>query len=143
MVQNSRNAAQGGGTIKKNRRPPGVSPAFFGGLFLGVCILIAGFNVGGGIKKLNDTIAESLTVTTEAVAPEPDISGKKYLSETEAALYLGVPVQKVLELIDDKEITEYVKTDGGYSISVKTLDEWFDNAAYQTKLKIIGLPPAD
>ena len=63
------------------------------------------------------------------------VGTNNYMTESEAGEYLNLSTEKVIELIANGEITEYVKTDSGYSISVKVLDEWFDNEAYQTKLK--------
>ena len=63
------------------------------------------------------------------------VGNNNYMTEAEAGEYLNLSTEKVIELIANGEITEYVKTDSGYSISVKVLDEWFDNEAYQTKLK--------
>lgn len=59
---------------------------------------------------------------------------KKYLTEDEAAEYLNLTSQEIETLLTTGEITEYVKTGTGYSISVKVLDEWFDNESYQNKL---------
>ena len=64
-----------------------------------------------------------------------EMGQKKYLTEAEAADYLNITREKVVNLITSGEITEYVKTDTGYSISVSVLDNWFDNEAYQNKLK--------
>ncbi|MBQ8827350.1 MAG: excisionase family DNA-binding protein, partial [Oscillospiraceae bacterium] len=61
----------------------------------------------------------------------------KYLDEQEAAAYLNLTEDEVLSLIRSGEITEYVKTGTGYSISVDVLDEWFDNEAYQNKLNTV------
>ncbi|MDE5741679.1 MAG: helix-turn-helix domain-containing protein [Oscillospiraceae bacterium] len=119
------------------KRPGGINATFIGAVFLGICILIAGINIGGGVRKLNKTIEEKTFASTNTMnAPsEIEMGQKKYLTEAEAADYLNITREKVVNLITSGEITEYVKTDTGYSISVSVLDNWFDNEAYQNKLK--------
>lgn len=124
------------------RRTGGINPTLVGAVFLGICILIAGLNIGGGLRKLNKTITETQfsdnnTVTTPS---ELSVGQKKYLTEKEAGKYLNLSTDRILELISKGEIAEYVKTETGqsgaeYSISADTLDAWFDNAAYQMKIK--------
>ena len=47
---------------KSNPRPVkrsgGINATFLGMIFLGICILIAGLNIGGNIKKLNKTMED-------------------------------------------------------------------------------------
>ncbi len=119
------------------KRSGGINATFLGAVFLGICILIAGLNIGGSIKKLNKTVTETQFAATNNlnVPAEMAVGNNNYMTEAEAGEYLNLSTEKVIELIANGEITEYVKTDSGYSISVKVLDEWFDNEAYQTKLK--------
>ena len=119
------------------KRTGGINATFIGAVFLGICILIAGINIGGGVRKLNKTLEEKQLASTNSinVPSEMSIGSKKYLTETEAGEYLNLSANKIVELIKKGEITEYVETDGGYSISVQVLDNWFDNEAYQTKIK--------
>lgn len=119
------------------KRTSGINANFLGLVVLGICILITGFNVGGNIKKLNKTIEKtSFSDTNNLNVPsEMKIGNSKYLTEVEAGEYLNLSTEKIIELITTGEITEYVKTDTGYSISVKVLDSWFDNEAYQMQLK--------
>lgn len=107
-----------------------------GSVFLGICILIAGLNIGGNLKALTKSVNDKAFASTSNYTVPSDFSyiGKSYLTETEAAKYLNLSEDEVLKLISSGEINEYVKTDNGYSISVKVLDAWFENAAYQTKL---------
>lgn len=106
-------------------------------IFLGICILIAGFSIGGNLKKVSKTITETnfSDNNTYNAPSEINYSMKKYLTESEAAEYLNLTTEKVVELIRTGEITEYVNTDTGFAISVDVLDAWFDNEAYQNKLK--------
>ncbi|MBQ8786060.1 MAG: hypothetical protein IJZ61_00315 [Oscillospiraceae bacterium] len=119
------------------KRSGGINATFLGAVFLGICILIAGLNIGGNIKKLNKTVTETQFAATNNVnmPSEMAVGNNNYMTEAEAGEYLNLSTEKVIELIANGEITEYVKTESGYSISVKVLDEWFDNEAYQTKLK--------
>lgn len=119
------------------RRAGGINATFLGLIFLGICILIAGLNIGGNIKKLNKTIEEKAfsTPSTLNVPDNMDLGSKKYLTESEAAEYLNLNTEKVINLINSGEIVEYVKTNDGYSISVDVLDKWFGDEAYATKLK--------
>lgn len=119
------------------KRSGGINPTLVASLFLGICILIAGINIGGGVRKLNKTLEEKQIASTNTVSvpSDMDISEKKYLTEEEAGKYLNLSTDKIVELIKTGEITEYVETATGYSISVTVLDDWFDNEAYQNKLR--------
>ncbi|MGN1305424.1 MAG: hypothetical protein ACI4YB_10375 [Oscillospiraceae bacterium] len=113
-----------------------INGSFVGAVFLGICVLISGLSIGGGIRKLNKTLADKSFSNISNVT-QPDamkVSEKKYLTEDEAATYLNLTSQEIVTLITTGEITEYVKTGTGYSISVKVLDDWFDNESYQNKL---------
>ena len=57
---------------------------------------------------------------------------KKYLTETEAAAYLNMPVEEIKAAITKGEIEQYVKTSSGYTISVDQLDTFFGQKAYDT-----------
>lgn len=122
---------------RPQKRSGGINATFLGAVVLGICILVAGLNIGGNIKKLNKTITETQFAATNnlTVPSEMSVGSNSYLTESEAGEYLNLSTEKVVELITKGEITEYVKTDTGYSISVSVLDAWFDNEAYQTKLK--------
>ena len=126
----------------QTRRTGGINPTLVGAVFLGICILIAGLNIGGGLRKLNKTMTETQFSSTNTVNTPSELSvgQKKYLTESEAGKYLNLSTDRILELISNGEIAEYVKTETGqggaeYSISVDILDAWFDNAAYQMKIK--------
>ncbi|MCI9408733.1 MAG: helix-turn-helix domain-containing protein [Oscillospiraceae bacterium] len=127
------------------KRSGGINATFIGLVFLGICMLIAGFNIGGNIKKLGKTIEEKsfAAASTFSVPDSMGMTQKKYLNETEAGAYLNISPEKVLSLITSGDIKEYIKTDTGYSVSVDVLDEWFDNESYQTKLKNNSVPGAD
>ncbi|MCD7731483.1 MAG: hypothetical protein LUI05_08325 [Oscillospiraceae bacterium] len=122
-----------------------VNASFIGSIFLGICILIAGISIGGGVRKLNKTVSEKeFSDTNTYNSPEHvQMSEKKYLTEGEAAEYLNLTETEILSLITSGEITEYVKTATGYSISVTVLDSWFDNEAYQNKLNATEPAAAD
>ena len=127
------------------RRTGGINPTLIGAVFLGVCILIAGLNIGGGLRKLNKTITETQFSDTNSISTPSELSigAKKYLNEKEAGEYLNLSTDKILELISKGEIAEYVKIEGGqygYSISTDILDAWFDNEAYQMKIKNNSIP---
>lgn len=128
------------------RRSGGINPTLIGAFFLGICIFIAGLNIGGAVRKLNKTITEKefAAVNTVNTPSELSLGEKKYLTEEEAGEYLNLSAEKIVELISKGEINEYIKTDdSGYSISVSVLDAWFDNAAYQTKIKNNSVPEPD
>lgn len=120
------------------KRSGGINATFIGAVFLGICILIAGINIGGSVRKLNKTIEEKEFASTNNVSTPSELTlgQKKYLTESEAADYLNITRERVINLITSGEIGEYVKTDdGGYSISTAVLDKWFDGEAYENKLK--------
>lgn len=132
-VQNNSHPAKRGGII---------SPTLIGAVFLGICILIAGLNIGGGLRKLNKTMTEAKFADTNTVnvPKEMAVGQKNYMTVDEAADYLNLTPDKITSMITGGEITEYVRTDEGYSVSVKVLDEWFDNEAYNTKIKNNTVP---
>lgn len=114
---------------------PKISGSFIGPIFLGICILIAGVSISGAVKKLS-TAVEKQTFTSTLNSPSSlsvDMNGvdKKYLTEAEAAAYLNISSEKVILLITNGEITEYIQTDTGYSIDIDDLDSWFENEVYQ------------
>lgn len=113
-----------------------INGTFLGSIFLGICILISGLSIGGGIRKLNKTMNEkSFSSVNNITQPDSmNYSEKKYLTEDEAAEYLNLSTQEIVNLITSGEISEYVKTSSGYSISVTVLDDWFDNESYQNKI---------
>lgn len=119
------------------KRSGGINATFIGAVFLGICILIAGINIGSGVRKLNKTIEATTFASTNTLNIPSDVTmgQKKYMTESEAADYLNITKEKVVNLITSGEITEYVRTETGYSISTSVLDNWFDNEAYQNKLK--------
>ena len=128
-VQNNSHPAKRSGII---------SPTLIGAVFLGICILIAGLNIGGGLRKLNKTITEANFADTNTVNVPSNMSvgQKNYMTVKEAAAYLNLTTDEIDSMIMGGEISEYVRTEsGGYSISVKVLDEWFDNEAYNTKIR--------
>ena len=134
----------------QTRRTGGINPTLIGAVFLGICILIAGLNIGGGLRKLNKTVTETQFSDNNTVSTPSELSvgQKKYLTEKEAGEYLNLSTDRILELISKGEIAEYVKTGTGqsgaeYSISVDILDAWFDNAAYQMKIKNNSIPEPD
>ena len=122
------------------KRSGGINATFLGAVFLGICILIAGINIGSGLRKLNKTLdaKEVASTNTLTVPSDVDVAQTKYLTESEAGEYLNLSTEKIVDLIKNGEITEYVETSTGYSISLKVLDDWFDNAAYQNKLRSGG-----
>ncbi len=122
------------------KRTGGINATFLGLVFLGICILISGLNIGGNIKKLNKMMEEkTFSVPSSFSVPDNMSMGeKKYLTESEAGEYLNLSTEKIEELINSGDISEYVKTANGYSISVSVLDKWFDNEAYETKLRAGG-----
>ena len=117
----------------------GINGTFLGCIFLGICILISGLNIGGNVKKLSTAINEKNFSDTNTFSAPSDISygENRYLDEQEAAAYLRLSEDEFLKLIRSGEITEYVKTSTGYAVSVSVLDDWFDNAAYQNKLNTV------
>ena len=129
----------------QTRRTGGINPTLIGAVFLGICILIAGLNIGSGLRKLNKTITETQFSDNNTVNTPSELSvgQKKYLTEKEAGEYLNLSTDRILELISKGEIAEYVKTETGYSISASVLDSWFDNEAYQMKIKNNSIPEPD
>ena len=118
-----------------NRRKPAPKPnnalgSLLGSVVLGVCIIIAGSTVAGSVKKLTAAV-EAQTFASSYASPSnltvSSTADKKYLTETEAAAYLNMPVEEI-----KGEIEQYVKTSSGYTISVDQLDTFFGQKAYDT-----------
>lgn len=119
------------------KRSGGINATFIGAVFLGICVLIAGINIGSGLRKLNKTLDEKEISSSNSVNVPSDMSvnQKKYFTEKEAGEYLNISADEVVELIRKGEITEYIETSTGYSISIQVLDTWFDNEAYQMRIR--------
>ena len=116
-----------------NRRKPAPKPnnalgSLLGSVVLGVCIIIAGSTVAGSVKKLTAAV-EAQTFASSYASPSnltvSSTADKKYLTETEAAAYLNMPVEEIKAAITKGEIEQYVKTSSGYTISVDQLDKFF------------------
>ena len=123
-----------------NRRKPAPKPnnavgSLLGSVVLGVCIIIAGSTVAGSVKKLTAAV-EAQTFASSYASPSnltvSSTADKKYLTETEAAAYLNMPVEEIKAAITKGEIEQYVKTSSGYTISVEELDKFFGQKAYDT-----------
>ena len=121
-----------------NRRKPAPKPnnalgSLLGSVVLGVCIIIA--TVAGSVKKLTAAV-EAQTFASSYASPSnltvSSTADKKYLTETEAAAYLNMPVEEIKAAITKGEIEQYVKTSSGYTISVEELDKFFGQKAYDT-----------
>ena len=128
-MASNQNISRSSGTTMTNGTLPG-------SILPGTRILISGLSIGGGIRKLNKTMNEKSFASVNNIT-QPDsmnYSEKKYLTEDEAAEYLNLSTQEIVNLITSGEISEYVKTSSGYSISVNVLDDWFDNESYQNKI---------
>ncbi len=109
---------------------------FIGAVFIGICMLIAGAFISAKIGKFEETmLAKTFSDTNTFNSPsELTHIDKKYLTEVEAAYYLNISEAKMLDILQSGGINEYIKTETGYVISVKVLDNWFENEAYQTKI---------
>ncbi len=112
---------------------------FLSAVILGVFILIAGINVGSGLKKLSaaleaKTFSDSFT-SPDTISVNPAV-GRKYLTQSEAAAYLNVSEAEITEAIADKKINEYIATSEGYSISIEALDDFFSDEAYDIQVKL-------
>ena len=119
------------------KRSGGINATFIGAVFLGICVLIAGINIGSGLRKLNKTLDEKEMSSSNSVNVPSDMSvnQKKYFDEKEAGEYLNISADEVVDLIKKGEITEYIETSKGYSISIQVLDTWFENEAYQMRIR--------
>ena len=69
------------------KRSGGINPTLAASLFLGICILIAGINIGGGVRKLNKTLEEKQIASTNTVSvpSEMGISEKNILPRKKRA----------------------------------------------------------
>ena len=107
-----RNGCQMASNRNNNSRPSrgGINGTLVGAVFLGVCILIAGLNIGGNIKKLNKSLSETTFSDTNTYNVPSDYvkTDKKYYTESEAAEYLNLSTDKIIELINKGEIKKYV-----------------------------------
>jgi excisionase family DNA binding protein len=125
----------------RTSRPSGVPGGVYmiSAVILGVFILIAGVNVGSGLKKLTAAVEEK-QFSDEYNSPDNltvnAAAEKKYLTQSEAAAYLNVSVDDITKAIADKEIKEYIITSDGYSISIESLDDYFAQEAYEIQMKM-------
>lgn len=128
----SQNRAQSRGGVK-------INGSVIGSVFLGICILVGSFKIGGSIKALSTSVDKQTFASTYSSPSDikVDMAGtdKKYLTLEEAAEYLNISTDKVEALISAGKIKEYVKTDSGYSISIKDLNDWFENEIYEREMQ--------
>lgn len=107
-------------------------------LILGICILIAGLNISGSVKKLNETISTTefgTNVSSPSDLTVNTVTQKKYLTQSEAAAYLNISESDISDAISQGKISEYIITSTGYSISITALDDYFEQEAYQIQIK--------
>ncbi|MDR0903867.1 MAG: helix-turn-helix domain-containing protein [Ruminococcus sp.] len=106
-------------------------------IILGVFLLIAAGNLGTKITALNETIAKTSFSDTNSYSTPSELTytDKMYMNTEEAAEYLHMTPGEISTLITSGEITEYIRTESGYVIAKTVLDAWFENEAYQNKLK--------
>lgn len=106
-------------------------------LILGICIIIAASGVSGSVKKLTAAV-ESKEFSSQFNSPSKltvnSGAPQQYFSESDAAAYLNMSVSDIMDAIDSGEIQEYVHTDSGYTFSKTTLDEYFEQKAYSTRV---------
>lgn len=131
-MASAQNRSSGKNSVKLNG-------GFIGSVFLGICLIVGSFKISGAIKGLSTSVKEQ-TFASQLNSPSSisvDMAGveKNYLTLEEAGEYLHVSPDKIASLISAGEITEYVKTDSGYSISVKDLDDWFENEVYKRTMQ--------
>ncbi len=107
-------------------------------IILGICILIAGLNVGGALRALTKAVGEkdfSSTFDQKDDLTVRSPAPRKYLTQKEAAEYLNLSESDISEAIADGDISDYMITSDGYSISVTALDEFFEQEAYKIQMK--------
>ena len=125
-------------TQKSTRSIPSGGAFIISAAILGLCILIAGLSIGGALRTLNKTIAgkefsssfdspDKISVRTAAE--------RKYLDQNEAADYLNISPSEISSAIAAGKIEDYIITSEGYSISVESLDAYFEAEAYEIKMK--------
>jgi excisionase family DNA binding protein len=105
-------------------------------IVFGIFLLIAAGNIGKSVNTLNETLKTKEFADSNSYNSPSEITyeEKMYYTDAEAAEYLGITGQRVIALITAGEIPEYIKTDAGYVISKKVLDEWFENESYQARV---------
>ncbi len=107
-------------------------------LILGICIVITGVTVSGSVKKLTAAV-QGQNFSSQFSAPSNltvnSNAPKQYFTETEAAAYLNMTAGEIVEAIDDGDIQDYIRTKSGYTISKATLDAYFEQKAYDTRVQ--------
>ena len=83
------------------KRSGGINATFLGAVILGICILIAGLNISGSIRKLNKTVTETQFAATNTlnVPSEMAVGNNNYMTESEAGEYLNLSTEKIIDLI--------------------------------------------
>lgn len=132
-----RSGSSSGSQPQRRQGVPG-GAILLSALILGICILIAGINIGSSVKKLNETISGTTFSSTYSSPDNLQINTaaqRKYLTQNEAAEYLNVSAGVISDAIADGKIDEYIITSDGYSISVESLDDYFADEAYAIQTK--------
>jgi hypothetical protein len=102
-------------------------------IFLSAALLISAGMISNQIKALSATVGTTPFADTNSFYSPSELTyvEKTYMDQDEAAAYLHMSASQLLSLIADGEIDEYVRTESGFTVSKKALDDWFDNEAYQ------------
>ncbi|MCM1577995.1 MAG: helix-turn-helix domain-containing protein [Ruminococcus sp.] len=121
---------------KSSSRPVPAAATLTAAVILGVCLIIAAALVNSGLKGLTAAVKEQVFTSSYnspsnlTVKPE----STDYFTAAEAASYLKITESEVKAAITKGEISEYISTSAGYSISKKALDEYFSDKAYAQML---------
>lgn len=117
---------------RSSPRPVPAATTLSAAFILGICLIISAAIISSSVKKLTAAVEQqtfsSSFSSPSALTVKPESTD--YFTSAEAAQYLKITESEVKAAITKGEISEYISTSAGYSISRKALDEYFSNKAY-------------
>ncbi|MDE7294515.1 MAG: helix-turn-helix domain-containing protein [Oscillospiraceae bacterium] len=117
---------------KSSSRPVPAAATLMAALILGICLIISAAIISSSLKKLTTAVNEKDFASTYSAPSNLTVKPEStdYFTAAEAAQYLKITESEVKAAITKGEISEYISTSAGYSISKKALDEYFSDKAY-------------
>lgn len=103
-------------------------------VFLGICFVVSAVILGGRLGAINKTFEGKtfFSPASEHMTVDGGVGSRTYMNQAEAAEYLHVNVADIAKMLDEGQLTGFVKSSGGeYIIARASLDDWF--STHQSK----------
>lgn len=117
---------------RSSPKPVPAAATLMAALILGICLIISAAIISSSLKKLTAAVNEKDFASTYSAPSNLTVKPESidYFTTEEAAKYLKITEAEIKAAVTKGEISEYISTSAGYSISKKALDEYFSDKAY-------------